>query len=119
MGAQLENGTGEYLLIKRGLYYRPGDHGYTGIKSEAGRYHESDAYPDGGVTAIHQDDAPLFSPACWDDVKIKYLLSLIGERDAMLQRVSDWINDHVEVPTHGATRMMIDIRDLLAKEPTP
>lgn len=80
-------GEGEYLLMKRGLYYRPDNRGYTGIKSEAGRYHEIDAYPDGGCTAIHASDAPLFAPACWNDVKVKYLLGLIGERIEMVDRI--------------------------------
>lgn len=57
-----------FLLVKRGLYYRPNNCGYTGIKSEAGRYLESEASPLSGVTAIHEDEAPAYSPACCDDV---------------------------------------------------
>ena len=28
----------KYLIMKRGVYYRPNNAGYTGIKDEAGRY---------------------------------------------------------------------------------
>lgn len=71
----------EYLLLKRGLYYRPNNRGYTGIRDEAGRYDESDAYPDGGVTAIHEFDAPYFAPACWNDVKVSHLMGLIADAE--------------------------------------
>lgn len=58
-----------YLLMKRGLYYAPDRHGYTGVKARAGRYREVDALGLDGVTAIHEDDAAEFSPACWPDIK--------------------------------------------------
>jgi hypothetical protein len=69
----------EYLLVKRGLYYRPDRKGYTGIKSEAGRYLESDATPDCGVFAVHQDGAPQFSERCFPDVAITHLNRTITE----------------------------------------
>ncbi|AXK43961.1 hypothetical protein [Erythrobacter aureus] len=59
-----------YLLIKRGLYYRPDNAGYTGLKKEAGRYLETDARPDAGVAAIHEDLADEFAPACWQEAKL-------------------------------------------------
>jgi hypothetical protein len=71
----------EYLLLKRGLYYRPNNVGYTGIRDEAGRYEESDAMPEAGVTAIHERDAPEFSDACWDDIKVRHLTR---QRDHLL-----------------------------------
>lgn len=77
----------EYLLVKRGLYYRPNNAGYTGIRNEAGRYDESDAYPDGGVTAVHESEAPYFAPACWNDVKVSHLMKLLGEVKAQRDRL--------------------------------
>lgn len=73
----------EYLLLKRGLYYAPNNQGYTGIKDRAGRYFQSDACEESGVKAVHVDDAPLFSPACFDDVKVDYLLSRIADERAV------------------------------------
>lgn len=57
-----------FLLIKRGLYYRPSNQGYTGIKENAGRYREVDALGLDGVAAIHEDDAPEYSSACFADL---------------------------------------------------
>lgn len=66
-----------FLLVKRGLYYAPDNHGYTGIKERAGRYLESDASPDSGVTAIHEDEAPDYSPACFHDTAREHLQSKV------------------------------------------
>ncbi len=66
-----------YLIVKRGLYFRPNNCGYTGCKSKAGRYPASRASADCGETAIHEDDAPEFSPACWPETKL-------AERDARI-----------------------------------
>ena len=71
-----------YLLMKRDLYYAPDNKGYTGIKDKAGRYLESDASPRNGVTAIHEDEAPDFSPACWDDLKVAHLQDRIAALEA-------------------------------------
>lgn len=74
-----------YLLVKRGLYYAPNRQGYTGIKALAGRYLETDASPP-DVVAIHEDEAPLFSAACWPEYKIQFLLSeLARARDSLTQ----------------------------------
>lgn len=68
---------GLFLLMKRGLYYRPNAMGYTGIKDHAGRYTkaeaESHADPVSGVTAVAASDAPDFSPACFDDLARAHL----------------------------------------------
>ena len=70
-----ENEQPRYLLVKRGLYYRPNSQGYTGVKARAGRYQAEDAWDCGTVTAVHEDDAPEFAPACWMETKL-------AERDA-------------------------------------
>ena len=71
-----------YLLVKRGLYYRPDNDGYTGLKDRAGRYLETDASPEHGVTAIHEDEAPEFSANRWGDVTRDQLRSGVAKRDA-------------------------------------
>lgn len=68
-----------FLLTKRGLYYRPGNQGYTGIKEQAGRYLETDARPESGVLAIHEDNAPDYSPACFDDVAREHLAGKLAK----------------------------------------
>lgn len=63
----------KHLLVKRGLYYRPDNQGYTGIKDHAGRYQATDARPEDGITAVHEDEAPEFSKACFDDLARDHL----------------------------------------------
>lgn len=69
-----------YLLMKRGLYYRPNNCGYTGFKERAGRYLESEASPGCGVTAIHEDEAAEIAPNCFDDLAREYLSGKIADR---------------------------------------
>lgn len=94
-----------FLLMKRGLYYRPDNNGYTGLKSEAGRYRENEAYPDGGVTAIHENDAEEFAPGCWQDMKIAHLErqieKLVAERDAYL-----FANEHLQTRARTAEQAL-------------
>jgi hypothetical protein len=71
-----------YLLTKRGLYYGPNNQGYTGLRERAGRYFQSDADGLSGVGAIHEDEAPEFAPACWQDVKVSYLQDIIVRQRA-------------------------------------
>ncbi len=68
-----------FLLVKRGLYYRPNNQGYTGIKENAGRYHESDASPDSGVHAIHESDAPIYAPGTFHDIAAHHFASKVEE----------------------------------------
>lgn len=67
--------TGQFLLIKRGLYYRPNDCGYTGIRDHAGRYtfDEAKSRAINGVMMMRADKAPEFSEACFDDLARKHL----------------------------------------------
>jgi len=78
-----------FLLMKRGLYYRPENCGYTGIKDHAGRYFASDATPDSGVTAVHENEAPDFSPACFDDLARKHLQDQITTRDQQIAELRE------------------------------
>jgi hypothetical protein len=75
--------TGAYLILKRGLYYCPNSQGYTGIKDYAGRYTEAEVraitHPNGWdrprdeMTFIHEDAAPAYSIACWQDLKERHM----------------------------------------------
>lgn len=65
---RLEQAENCYLLLKRGLYYRPKSCGYTGVKRDAGRYPKSMADLRSGVAAIHEDDAPIYAPATFADI---------------------------------------------------
>lgn len=82
-----------HLLIKRGLYYAPNRQGYTGVKERAGRYHEVEALGLDGVTAIHEDEAPDFSPACWEETKIAVLTDHIASLTAENERLREALND--------------------------
>lgn len=68
-----------YLLIKRGLYWKPNSYGYTGIKAHAGRYTKDDAERrshsyDEPVTHIREDEAPMFSERCTQEAKLDFLV---------------------------------------------
>jgi len=79
----------EYLLVKRGLYWRPDSQGYTGIKKQAGRYFETDASPDSGTTAIHESEAADFSPACWPETIIQCLQDDLARKAASADRLAE------------------------------
>jgi len=55
-----------WLLLKRGLYWRPDSMGYTAKKSEAGRYHYDEAKHriNAGVSMVHEDDVPDHLDKC-------------------------------------------------------
>lgn len=76
-----------YVLLKRGLFERPGHHGYTGVLRHAGRFshEESSAYAvhGGSVTMMLASEAPAYSPACWHETQVEDLLDLLRiEREA-------------------------------------
>ena len=87
IGAGREEG-GSFLLMKRGLYYRPNAQGYTGIKDYAGRYTAEEAAdrsdPVAGVTAIAETEAPEFSPKCYDDQARAHLSKKLAEAEAKI-----------------------------------
>ena len=69
-----------YLIMKRGLYYKPNSSGYTGIKDYAGRYTLTDTalrFPNeshSGLSYIHESNAPEYSEACFYDLKLEHQL---------------------------------------------
>lgn len=76
-----------YLLVKRGLYYAPDRQGYTGLKRFAGRYREVDALGLDGVEAIHEDEAPEYSEACWPETKLRDKDDRITAQQAEIARL--------------------------------
>lgn len=80
-----------YLIVKRGLYYRPNSCGYTGIKSEAGVYPlaiaEQHADIEGGVSYCHHDDAPDYAPATFPDLMAADLTRRAESAEAQLSAV--------------------------------
>jgi len=75
----------KYLLVKRGLFYRPNAMGYTGFKAGAGRYLETNAMPDSDVYAVHEDLAPMFSAACFQDLQVSKLLEHVTQLSGALE----------------------------------
>lgn len=86
------NTSGLYLLMKRGLYYRPDAMGYTGIKDHAGRYSKEDAEghadPASGVTMVSEAQAAEFSPGCFDDLARAHLLKQRDAAEARADRLA-------------------------------
>jgi hypothetical protein len=82
-----------FLIVKRGLYYRPNSQGYTGVRDDAGVYTLSqvaahfpniDSPNQDGMTFVHLDDAPEYSEACFWDVKLNHQKRKAeAERDAL------------------------------------
>ena len=104
-----------YLLIKRGLYYRPNNQGYTGKRSEAGRYPETDADDMSGVTAVHEDNAAEYAPACWQETINQDLRERLDaaerERDALreaLTKAEDAMREMFRYYDGGETRGSYD-----------
>lgn len=62
----------EYVLIKRGLYWRPNSQGYTGLLVEAGLYSLAEAKEamKGESTYMLASEAPLYAPKCCEDIKV-------------------------------------------------
>lgn len=106
------NTSGLYLLMKRGLYYRPDAMGYTGIKDHAGRYSKDDAEghadPASGVSMVSEADAAEFSPNCFADLARAHLLK---QRDAAEAR-ADRLAKALE-------RAADDLRDIGMQKPQP
>jgi hypothetical protein len=112
-----------YLLVKRGLYYGPNNQGYTGMKKQAGRYREVDALGLENTTAIHEDDAGEYAPACWMETKLADKQDRIEAQDKLIEALRaglERIAVYSPAVTHGWAEHVRNIaRNLLAsiKEP--
>jgi len=78
----------DYVLVKRGLYYRPNSMGYTGVLDDAGRYTAEEArfHSDhcDGVRGILASEAPRFSQACWPEIVTRTLTNDLRAAEAEL-----------------------------------
>lgn len=76
----------QYLLMKRGLYWRPDGMGYTGAKISAGRYSAAESLKivmgSDRTTRVAEEKASLVSPgACPMAVAAEYERILSAERN--------------------------------------
>jgi len=97
-GVSAHSGNGQaqgFLLVKRGLYYRPGGCGYTGIKEQAGRYRKDEACPESGITAVHESAAPEYAPGCFHDLAAAHMAKRVAELGAGL---TDLLRGRVSIP---------------------
>lgn len=71
-----------YLLLKRGLYWRPNSLGYTGAKVAAGRYtlEEAKSLANDGVSYVAESKAPLVSPSACP-------AAVAGDYEAQIARI--------------------------------
>ena len=79
----------KWLLVKRGLYYRPDDVGYTSIRAAAGVYSgdEARARLSPGIAMVALEHAPEFSDACFDDLARAHLAKERDEARAEIERL--------------------------------
>lgn len=87
-----------YVLIKRGLYWRPNAMGYTGVLAEAGLYTEAEASArsrpgEDGVTMQLASEATEFAPACWQETKIAVLSEQIAHLRAENANLRDRVRE--------------------------
>ncbi|MEL6758192.1 MAG: hypothetical protein AAFP81_17305 [Pseudomonadota bacterium] len=94
----------DYVLIKRGLYWRPNASGYTGLKTEAGRYSEKEsaertrADTEDGVSRMSWDQAEIFSPSCPYDAKFQYYRDSCSQLQEALDTIDKGSPKRVEYP---------------------
>ncbi len=87
-----ENG---WVLIKRGLYWRPNAQGYTGILAQAGLYSDEDsasrARPDEGVTRMPFREAAEVAKATFDDIAADYWREETMRLREALELQNEWV----------------------------
>jgi len=79
----------EWLIISKGLYFRPDAKGYTGIRDEAGRYDHETAMSyvtgsDGEVSIVRESEGKEFMPAAYSDLVINHLIKQRDEARSLL-----------------------------------
>lgn len=109
----------QWLVLKRDLYWRPNDQGYTGIRDHAARYTYDEAKSrvgDGssGVSMLKESEAPEFTGACFDDLARAHLLE---QRDRMRNLLTlicrtDRRYEVFDCPSGGAIRL--ELKSILA-----
>ena len=116
-----------FLIMKRDLYYMPEGKGYTGVKKQAGRFSLSDTavrFPDcddSGLSFIHEDEAPEFSKACFEDIKLAVLRQERDEADDQAVALEAQLAE-TQLAENGAMQIIagervkvLDLREQLAE----
>lgn len=106
-----------YLLLKRGLYWRPNSSGYTGIKDHAGRYSEEEAKArvSEETTMIEESEAPNYSEACFSDLRDAHQIEKLR---AALDDCAQWMWPR-EKMIPGLERLSDRARRVLSETETP
>lgn len=99
--------AGKWLLMKRGLYWRPNSHGYTGLKSEAGRYTDEQVAiyrrnDEHTVSIIEAETADEISPSCYPDIAQKHLQGLLSFAKTEIERLTKEREQYFHEATHLA-----------------
>jgi hypothetical protein len=108
----------KYLLLRRGLYWRPNSQGHTALKSEAGRYTEDEALSrthDGRPPTIMvlEKDASSIAPGCKDIRALnRHIAALEAERDRYRELLELTVKHHLP---YGHP-MRLSINAALSKE---
>jgi len=105
----------QFLIEKRGLYYRPNAAGYTGRKADAGRYTFEEAAsragpngPDGsqdGMGIWRESEAPEHSTSCPWDVKMKDAAFKDGYEQARAELCDPMQDERVKRLVEAAKRL--------------
>lgn len=110
-----------WLVMKRGLYYRPNDRGYTGLKEHAGRYTYEEAKKRecsiSGVSIIREPEAPDISPNCYEDYARQYLEKKLTEANAEIDRLEAALAAEKEKCAQVADKMAERARTLMTTDP--
>jgi len=98
----------QWLLLKHGLFYRPDNKGYTGIRDEAGRYSraEADQHSAAGGKVVREIDAPEFLPAAYNDLVIKHLM----DQKAALVKALQFYASEFDANGHIAREALLRVR---------
>jgi len=108
----------QFLIEKRGMYYRPDAKGYTFFKGEAGRYSFEEAAeragpngPDGsqdGIGIWRESEAPEYSSAC------DYITQLQYQKRELVEALKEAVAELKECAS-GETVIGPYFDDLIAK----
>jgi len=112
-----------WLIIKHGLYYKPGSHGYTGVRDLAGRFSKREAEyhanANDEIRIVPLLEADEFSKSCWDDVARDHLTKQRAAKDAEIASLRAQLDEAKEAvkfaseSVAGLARTAADLRSEL------
>lgn len=118
----------EWLVFKRGLYWRPNDCGYTGIRDHAALYTKAEAEErtqDDACAMVHLSVAPEFTSACYDDLARDHLTkqrdaaqatiaALQSEVDRLTKLIAQLMGDDESMPRYTTKRLRYEVEQRTA-----